>query len=124
MLRTQQDSKEVDVYSSNDWKAKTLAHVVDHLKEHGLIHERKGALYKDGPLVTRIFPTDALAPQLYQFFPDTEQPIHPPYTVISDPNDVWLDASGGSVEANDVEVAELTKINEFSKATDGPVKGL
>ena len=118
--------KKLDVYSANDWKAKTLAHVVDHLKEHGLIHERKGALYKDGPLVTRIFPTDALAPQLYQFFLDTEHPIHPPYTVISDPNDVWLDASGGSVEANDVEVAELTKINEFLKghrwACKGPVK--
>ena len=78
-----------------------------------MIHERKGKTFsKDGPLVTRIFPTDALAPQLYQFFLDTEQPIHPPYTVIVT-DDVWLDASGGSVEANDVEVAELTKINEW-----------
>jgi hypothetical protein len=77
-------------------------------------------------LVTRIFPTDALAPQLYQFFLDTEQPIHPPYTVISDPNDVWLDASGGSIEANEEEAAEQTKINEFLKghtwACKGPVK--
>ena len=118
--------KKLDVYSANDWKARTLAYVVDHLKEHGLSLERRGALYKDGPLVTRIFPTDALAPQLYQFFLDTEQPIHPPYTVISDPNGVWLDASGGSVEANDEEVAELTKVNEFLKghtwACKGPVK--
>jgi hypothetical protein len=115
--------KKLDVYSANDWKARTLAYVVDHLKEHGLILERRGALYKDGPLVTRIFPTDALAPQLYQFFLDTEQPIHPPYTVISDPNGVWLDASGGSVEANDEEVAELTKINEFLKGHTWACKG-
>ena len=36
--------KKLDVYSANDWKARTLAHVVDHLIEHGLIFERKGAL--------------------------------------------------------------------------------
>lgn len=114
------------VYSDNNWSARPLAHVVDHLQHRELIHLRKGKTFSKDPLVTRIFPTDALAPQLYQFFLDTEQPIHPPYTVISTPNDVWLDASGGSVEANDEEVAELTKINEFLKAhtwaCKGPVK--
>ena len=72
--------KKLDAYATNDWKTRTLAHVVDHLKENGLIHVREGALYKGGALVTRISPTDALAPQLYQFFLDTEQPIQPPYT--------------------------------------------
>ena len=114
------------VYSANNWSARPLAQVIDHLQQRELIHARKGKTFSKDPLVTRIFPTDALAPQLYQFFLDTEQPIHPPYTVISDPNDVWLDASGGSVEANEEEAAELTKINEFLKghtwACKGPVK--
>ena len=114
------------VYAANNWSARPMAHVIDYLKEQKLIHHRQGKAFSKAPLVTRIFPTDALAPQLYQFFLDTEQPIHPPYTVISDPNDVWLDASGGSVEANDEEVAELTKVNEFLKghtwACKGPVK--
>jgi hypothetical protein len=114
------------VYAANNWSARPMAHVIDYLKEQKLIHHRQGKAFSKAPLVTRIFPTDALAPPLYQFFLDTEQPIHPPYTVISDPNGVWLDASGGSVEANDEEVAELTKINEFLKghrwACKGPVK--
>lgn len=114
------------VYAANNWSARPMAHVIDYLKEQKLIHHRQGKAFSKAPLVTRIFPTDALAPQLYQFFLDTEQPIHPPYTVISDPNDVWLDASGGSTEANEEEVAELTKINEFLKghrwACKGPVK--
>lgn len=104
------------LYSDNNWSARPLAHVIDHLEQRELIYLRKGKTFSKDPLVTRIFPTDALAPQLYQFFLDTEQPIHPPYTVISEPSDVWLNASGGSVEANDEEVAELTKINEFLKA--------
>jgi hypothetical protein len=113
------------VYAANNWSARPMAHVIDYLKEQKLIHHRQGKAFSKAPLVTRIFPTDALAPQLYQFFLDTEQPIHPPYTVITDPTGVWLDASGGSVEANDEEVAELTKINEFLKghrwACKGPV---
>ena len=114
------------VYAANNWSARPMAHVIDYLKEQKLIHHRQGKAFSKAPLVTRIFPTDALAPPLYQFFLDTEQPIHPPYTVISDPNGVWLDASCGSVEANDEEVAELTKVNEFLKghtwACKGPVK--
>jgi hypothetical protein len=114
------------VYAANNWSARPMAHVIDYLKEQKLIHHRQGKAFSKAPLVTRIFPTDALAPPLYQFFLDTEQPIHPPYTVISDPNNVWMDASGGSVEANDEEVAELTKVNEFLKghtwACKGPVK--
>lgn len=114
------------VYSDNNWSARPLAHVINYLKEQELVHHREGKTFSKDPLVTRIFPTEALAPQLYQFFLDSEQPIHPPYTVISDPNDVWLDASGGSTEANEEEVAELTKINEFLKghtwACKGPVK--
>jgi len=114
------------VYAANNWSARPMSHVIDYLKDQKLIHHRQGKAFSKAPLVTRIFPTDALAPQLYQFFLDTEHPIHPPYTVISDPSDVWLDASGGSVEANDQEVAELTKINEFLKAhtwaCKGPVK--
>jgi hypothetical protein len=114
------------VYAANNWSARPMAHVIDYLKEQKLIHHRQGKAFSKAPLVTRIFPTDALAPPLYQFFLDTEQPIHPPYTVITDPTGVWLDASGGSVEANDEEVAELTKVNEFLKghtwACKGPVK--
>ena len=114
------------VYSDNNWSARPLAHVIDHLYQRELINLRKGKTFSKDPLVTRIFPADALAPQLYQFFLDTEQPIHPPYTVISDINGVWLDASGGSKEANDEEIAELTKINDFLKghtwACKGPVK--
>ena len=118
--------KKLDAYATNDWKTRTLAHVVDHLEENGLIHVREGALYKGGTLVTRIFPTDALAPQLYQFFLDTEQPIQPPYTVINHPSDGWLEVTDGSKEANDEEIVELTKINEFLRghtwACKGPVK--
>jgi hypothetical protein len=114
------------VYAANNWSARPMAHVIDYLKEQKLIHHRQGKALSKAPLVTRIFPTDALAPQLYQFFLNKEQPIHAPYTVITDPTGVWLDASGGSVEANDEEVAELTKINEFLKghrwACKGPVK--
>lgn len=113
-------------YSANNWSARPLARVIDHLQQRELIHARKGKTYSKEPLVTRILPTDALAPQLYQFFLDTEQPIHPPYTVVHEPSGVWLDASGGSTEANEAEAAEPTKINEFLKghtwACKGPVK--
>ena len=54
---------------------------------------------------------------------DTEQPIHPPCKVISDPNNVWLDASDGSLEANDEEIAELTTINESLKGQTWACKG-
>ena len=113
-------------YADNNWSARPLAHVIDHLEQQELIHLRKGKTYSKDPLVTRIFPTDALAPQLYQFFLDAEQPIKPPYTVINNPSDGWLDATDGSKEANEEETAELTKINEFLRghtwACKGPVK--
>ena len=77
------------VYSDNNWSARPMAHLIDYLEQRELVHLRKGKTFSKEPLVTRIFPTDALAPQLYQFFLDIQQPIHPPYPVISDPNRVW-----------------------------------
>jgi hypothetical protein len=53
---------------------------------------------------------------------DMEQPIHPPYTFVIDPCDVCLDASGGSAEANEEEVAELTKISDSLKDRTWPCK--
>lgn len=60
------------VYSASNRSARPLAQVIDHLQQRELIHARKGKTYSKEPLVTRIFPTDALVPQLYQFFLDTE----------------------------------------------------
>ena len=114
------------MYADNNWSTRPLAHVIDHLHQHELIHLREGKVFSGDPLVTRVFPTESLAPQLYQFFLDTEQPITPPYTYVTDPSDVWLDASGSSTEANEEEVAQLTKINDFLKdhtwACKGPVR--
>ena len=62
------DSKQLPAYADNNWSARPLAHMIDHLDQQELIHLRKGKIYSNDPLVTRIFPTDALAPQLYQFF--------------------------------------------------------
>lgn len=56
------------VYADNNWSARPLAHVIDHLEQQELIHLRKGKIYSKDPLVTRIFPTDALAPSCISSF--------------------------------------------------------
>ena len=83
------------VYSDSNWSARPLAHVIDHLQQRELIHLRKGKTFSKDPLVTRIFPTDALAPQLYQFFLDTEQPIHRTQLSVNQVMSGWMRQEAG-----------------------------
>lgn len=114
-------------YRANGWSHGAMKTVVDYLEEHELITKKIGKAFTSGGKRTRIFPTAKLAPQLYQFFLDAEQPIKPPYTIINEPSEPWLEVSNsGGARAADWEEDELKELNNFLKdhswACKGPVK--
>jgi len=109
-------------YSRNGWSHGPTKRVIEHLEQQGLIHKHKGKKYNN-PKRTRVFPTKDLAPLLYQFFLDTEQPIKPPYTTVNDPSDPWLDARNAGPSASDWEEEELAKINDFLRGHSWACKG-
>ncbi|MDC1322314.1 hypothetical protein N8254_02650, partial [Pseudomonadales bacterium] len=80
-------------YKANGWSHGAMKTVVDYLEEHELITKKIGKAFTSGGKRTRIFPTAKLAPQLYQFFLDAEQPIKPPYTLVNEPSEPWLEVS-------------------------------
>ena len=80
-----------NAYTKDYWlKLYKLSHgstkcIVDYLDNEGLIVRKMGKLYAGSPYRTRLFPTEALAVRLWQFFLSSEHLIEPPYLTIGEP---------------------------------------
>ena len=106
-------------YIAAGWQYRTMKAALKYLEADGLIYLRIGKMYKDQPLRTRIFPTPALSPYLYQFLFGAEQVFEGPYVVVNRPSEMWLQINGA---AELMEEAELAKINNFLKDHDWGAK--
>ncbi len=99
--------------------------IVRYLDEAGLVHFRVGKKYKDEPSRSRLFPTDDLVAQIWEFFFDIEQDIKPPYIAINDPMDKWGRVISRVVKDHP-DKESMSLINRFLKghrwACKGPVR--
>ena len=91
----------------------------------GLVSLEEGKKYKNEPSKTRLFPTDELVIQIWEYFLDIEQEIKPPYITIKDPAKGWHRIINRLVKDHP-ERQGMTTINEFLKnhtwACKGPVQ--
>ena len=102
-----------------------LKAIVKYLDEVGLVSLEEGKKYKNEPSKTRLFPTDELVIQIWEYFLDIEQEIKPPYITIKDPAKGWHRIINRLVKDHP-ERQGMTTINEFLKnhtwACKGPVQ--
>ena len=91
----------------------------------GLVSLEEGKKYKNEPSKTRLFLTDELVIQIWEYFLDIEQEIKPPYITIKDPAKGWHRIINRLVKDHP-ERQGMTTINEFLKnhtwACKGPVQ--
>jgi len=98
--------------------------VVGCLEQRGDIERLQGKKYAQEPSRTRLFPTGQLAPQLWQFYLDMEEPIEPPYITMNKPDDIYQNIIP-KLAKDHPEIVELEEINDFLRdhqwARKGPI---
>jgi hypothetical protein len=107
-----------NAYSSDIWlqrydiKYATVKPIVDYLEAQGLAQVLKGRKYKGQPSRTRLFPTEALSSQIWEYVLDQEQPIEGPYLTINDGDNTWTETVFNLDESHP-DVGDMIAINEF-----------
>ena len=100
-----------------DIKYACVKPIVDYLEARGLVKVLKGKKYKDQPSRTRLFPSETLSNQIWEYVLDQEQPIEGPYLTINETDDVWEETMfkvKGDESHPDMD--DMIAINEFLKA--------
>ena len=95
-------------------KYSSIKPIVDYLESQGLINVLKGKKYKDKPSRTRLFPTDALSNQIWEYVLDQEQPIDGPYLTLNDGVNTWSETVFNLDESHP-DLGDMIAINEFLK---------
>jgi len=99
-----------------------LKAIVKYLDEVGLVSLEEGKKYKNEPSKTRLFPTDELVTQIWEYFLDIEQEIKPPYIIIKDPAKGWHRIIN-RLGKDHPEKEEMRTINEFLRGHNWACKG-
>ena len=99
-----------------------LKAIVKYLDEVGLVSLEEGKRYKNEPSKTRLFPTDELVTQIWEYFLDIEQEIKPPYIIIKDPAKGWHRIIN-RLGKDHPEKEEMRTINEFLRGHNWACKG-
>ena len=99
-----------------------LKAIVKYLDEVGLVSLEEGKRYKNEPSKTRLFPTDELVTQIWEYFLDIEQEIKPPYIIIKDPAKGWHRIINRLVKDHP-EKEGMKTINEFLRGHNWACKG-
>jgi hypothetical protein len=99
-----------------DIKYASVKPIVDYLEAQGLAQVLKGKKYKGQPSRTRLFPTEALSSQIWEYVIDQEQPIEGPYLTINETDDIWEETMF-KVKADEShpDMDDMIAINEFLK---------
>ena len=99
-----------------DIKYASVKPIVDYLENQGLIKVLKGKKFKDQPSRTRLFPTESLSSQIWEYVLDQEQPIEGPYLTINETDDIWEETMF-KVKADEShpDMDDMIAINEFLK---------
>ena len=111
-----------NAYASDIWLQRydinysSVKPIVDYLESQGLIKVLKGKKYKGQPSRTRLFPTETLSSQIWEYVLEQEQPIEGPYLTINETDDVWEETMF-EVKADQAhpDMDDMIAINEFLK---------
>ena len=90
--------------------------MVDYLEANGLVTVLKGKKYNDNPSRTRLFPSESLGSQIWEYVLDQEQPIEGPYLTINETDEIWEETMF-KVKADEShpDMDDMIAINEFLK---------
>ena len=109
-----------NAYSSDIWlqrcdiKYSSIKPIVDHLESQGLIKVLKGKKYKGQPSLTRLFPSETLSSQIWEYVLDQEQPIEGPYLALNEHDDGWQETLF-KLDEDHPDLGDMIAINEFLK---------
>ena len=111
-----------NAYASDIWLQRydinysSVKPIVDYLESQGLIKVLKGKKYKEQPSRTRLFPTETLSSQIWEYVLDQEQPIEGPYLTIKETDDVWEETMFKvKADQSHPDMDDMIAINEFLK---------
>ena len=111
-----------NAYASDEWlqrydiKYARVKPIVDYLESQGLIKVLRGKKYKGKPSRTRLFPTETLSSQIWEYVLEQEQRIEGPYLTINETKDIWEETMF-EVKADNShpDMDDMIAINEFLK---------
>ena len=111
-----------NAYASDIWlqrydiKYASVKPIRDYLESQGLIKVLKGKKYKGQPSRTRLFPTETLSSQIWEYVLEQEQPIEGPYLTINETDDVWEETVFKvKADQSHPDMDDMIAINEFLK---------
>ena len=111
-----------NAYASDIWlqrydiKYASVKPIVDYLESQGLIKVLKGKKYKGQPSRTRLFPTETLSSQIWEYVLEQEQPIEGPYLTINETDDIWEETMFKvKADQSHPDMDDMIAINEFLK---------
>lgn len=109
-----------NAYSNDIWlqrydiKYASVKSIVNYLEAQGLARVLKGKKYKGQPSRTRLFPTETLSSQIWEYVLDQEQPIEGPYLTLNEHDDGWHETLF-KLDEDHPDLADMIAINEFLK---------
>jgi hypothetical protein len=109
-----------NAYSNDIWlqrydiKYASVKSIVNYLVAQGLARVLKGKKYKGQPSRTRLFPTETLSSQIWEYVLDQEQPIEGPYLTLNEHDDGWHETLF-KLDEDHPDLADMIAINEFLK---------
>ena len=110
-----------NAYSSDIWlqrydiKYASVKPIVDYLESQGLVQVLRGKKYKGQPSRTRLFPTETLSSQIWEYVLDQEQSIEGPYLTLNEHDDGWQETLF-KLDEDHPDLGDMIAINEFLKS--------
>ena len=111
-----------NAYTDDIWlrrygiKYRSVKAIKDYLESQDLITVLKGKKFKGKPSRTRLFPTEALSSQIWEYVLDQEQPIEGPYLTINETDDIWEETMFKvKADQSHPDMDDMIAINEFLK---------
>ena len=112
---------DTNAYTDDIWlcrygiKYRSVKAIKDYLESQDLITVLKGKKFKGKPSRTRLFPTEALSSQIWEYVLDQEQPIEGPYLTLNEHDDGWQETLF-KLDEDHPDLGDMIAINEFLKS--------
>ena len=109
-----------NAYTDDIWlrrygiKYRSVKAIKDYLESRDLITVLKGKKFKGKPSRTRLFPTETLSSQIWEYILDQEQPIEGPYLTLNEHDDGWQETLF-KLDEDHPDLGDMIAINEFLK---------
>ena len=113
---------DTNAYTDDIWlrrygiKYRSVKAIKDYLESRDLITVLKGKKFKGKPSRTRLFPTETLSSQIWEYVLEQEQPIEGPYLTINETDDIWEETMFKvKADQSHPDMDDMIAINEFLK---------